>query len=133
MLAQVLNIVPHGVVESGQIMLEIDETTGLISFSDSITVGFSIFSQVKNGTGEFKIDPKMLLSANVKPGVSISVQNVTIEVPANSSEGTVAYSNGDDHLDGTVDLDLTGEYIVVDHLNLSGVVSGVTVQIELTK
>lgn len=130
MLNQTLKVVPHGLIESGQVVINADEKTGLIDVAVAIVAGWGPFTQNEDDQEELKLDPSTLLSANVKPGMKMAIGPVTIEI-LSSKQAKVTYVKGDDQATGTVDIDLSGQYLKISHVNATGTISGQSVQLEL--
>lgn len=134
MIRQVLTVIPHGIIESGQVVLQADEKTGLLDLSESLLVGWSIFSKTIQNAQELKIDPQILLSANIREGMKLQVGVVSIEIQSvmgNLAAAEISYSQGADHLSGLIDIDLSGQYWAVQHVLASGVIEGQSIELEL--
>jgi hypothetical protein len=131
MITQTLKIIPHGLIESGQIVIQANEKTGLIDVSESIVVGFGPFNKTIQGSKVLTVDPSVLLSENIKEGEVMDVGSVKIKIEKNA-KASIIYKNGEDILSGMADLDLSGKFVKIAHANLTGQVQGESVQLEIS-
>lgn len=138
MISTVLNVVPHGVVQSGSATINIDEFTGVIDLSESIVVGWLFFTQTIANNRELKIDPDALLSSSIKVGLKLVIGQLTLTVE--SVLGTVANvslvaqdSDKWSGVSGSAALDLSQKYFELTHLQATGVVEGSNIELELVK
>jgi hypothetical protein len=135
-IAENLNVVPQGCIESGKVNIQVDESTGLITFSGSIIVGWAFLSQTLNQSSQAKIDPSNLLSASFHPGLKWQICGVTAMVQSikgSVASVQVAYVNGADSMVGYAYVDLSGQYIVLTSVLASGTVQGMSVTLELQR
>lgn len=130
MIRQILNVVEHGLIEEGQVIINADEKTGLIDASETVVVGLGPFATTQKASQELKLDPSLMLSKSIQPGMKWTVGPVKIEI-INKSQALIQFVQGDDHLSGKADLDLSGQYLKVLHVNAVGTVHGMDVQLEL--
>lgn len=130
MLNQTLKVVPHGLIQSGQVAISADEKTGLLDFNELIVAGWGPFTKNLANQGELKIDPSLLLSKNIKVGMKWTVGFVTIQIEK-ANQASVVYLNGEDSASGMADLDLSGDYLKIVHVNMTGTVEGQDIQLEL--
>lgn len=134
MIQNTLQVIPHGLIQSGTVILRVDETTGLIDFSDTLVVGWSIFTKTLQNQQSIKIDPNHLKSANIKVGMTMTIGAVKLEVLSVSqfqAEVSCTYKDDDNDFTGNVTLDLEEEYFSVMHLIATGVSSKNDIQLEL--
>lgn len=131
MIKQTFQVTPHGFIEGGQVVISADELTGLIDVSESVVEGIGPFSETQAGTQELKIPPNFLLCENLKIGLKLQIKDVAIQIEPNM-QASIIYQNGNDSLSGMADLDLSGKYVQVVHVNLTGMMKGYNVQIELS-
>lgn len=126
-------VVPHGLIQSGSVALKIDEVTGLIDASETAVVGLPpFFSKTLSQHDDFKIDPTLLLSENVKPGLKLNFGPVALEV-ISATQAKVTFSQGDDTASGIAVLDLSGKYLHIVSLNATGTVEGFDLTLELNQ
>jgi|GEM_PF-4340931 len=131
MIKHTLKVVPHGYIQSGQAVITADEKTGIVDLSATEVVGIAFFSKTISQMKEFKlIDPNLLLSASIHPGMSLSVGGVSLDVQENGLVN-VKYANGADHLEGTAGLDLKGHFFEILFVHLTGQLDGYDVELEL--
>lgn len=135
MIKQVLNIVPHGLIQDGIVTFLIDENTGLIEVTSDIEAGVSIFSEHFTDDEKVKLDPTELLSAGIVDGLKVAIGPASLEfgsVTAGKSALAKVSVQGDDiGLKGFVLVDLGGKYISVGRLRVSGKIKGYDVDLEL--
>jgi len=132
MIKQTLKVVPHGLIQSGQVIITADEKSGIVDLSETVVAGIGFFNKTISAMKEFKlINPSLLLSSSIKPGMKLSVGGVTLEVQENNLVNVV-YVNGEDSLSGTAGLDLSGHYFEILFVHLNGKLDGYTVELELT-
>lgn len=134
MIQQELTVIPHGIIQSGSVLFKINESNGLIDFSDTFVVGWSIFTQTLRNQKTFKIDPSHLLSANIHLGLTMSIAALKLEVVSIDNEmATLAcsYKDDDNQFTGEATLDLAGQYFRLTHVEVSGVSNNSNVTLEL--
>lgn len=130
MIKQTFSVVPHGLIESGQVDFSADEKTGLIDFEETIVAGIGPFTTTDQHQGEFKIEPTLLLSTSIKPGMKMQVSFVEIYIK-DKTTATVSINAPDMQLSGEAELDLTGEYLFINGVVLNGSVKGQSITLEL--
>lgn len=129
-----LNVVPHGLIQSGFVNLDVDFKTGLIDFTDSIVVGWSIFTKTLQDHEVLKVDPSILLSKNIKVGLQLKfgdVDMVVVSVNAFQAEVALKYKDDKNDFNGTATLDIEEEHISLMHLMATGSADGTDVTLEL--
>jgi hypothetical protein len=128
-IKQTLTAVPQGIIQSGSVNVSADEITGLVDFNASVLAGVWVMSKTVAESDEIKIDPSLLLSVNLKPGLALKIGNTTINVGEDGA-CALAVNSPDMTLTGTAQLDLTGEYLYIEHIVLQGTVQANDVTLE---
>ncbi len=134
MISQILKVIPQGLVESGSVSLTVDTDTGLIDFNESIVGGIGPFTDTDAHSGELKIDPTLLLSKKILTGMKMSTGVATMyvsQIADGKATVNISLASPNIQMSGTAELDLSGEYIAIDHVLLTGTVSGDAVTLEL--
>lgn len=129
-MKQTFSVVPQGLIEGGQVDFSADEKTGMIDFEETIIAGIGPFTQTDSHQGEFKIEPSLLLSENIKPRMKWTVGVVTIFI-VDKTKATVSVNSPDMQMSGEAELDLSGEFIFINGVKLTGTAKGQSITLEL--
>lgn len=129
-MKQTFSVVPQGLIEGGQVDFSADEKTGMIDFEETIIAGIGPFTQTDHNTGEFKLEPSLLLSENIKPGMKWTVGVVTIYI-VDKTKATVSVNAPDMQMSGEAALDLSNEFIFINGVILKGNAKGQDITLEL--
>lgn len=129
-MKQTFSVVPQGLIEGGQVDFSADEKTGMIDFEETIIAGIGPFTQTDSHSGEFKLDPSLLLSENIKPGMKWTVGVVTIYI-VDKTKATVSVNSPDMQMSGEAELDLSDRYIFINGVILKGTAKGQDITLEL--
>lgn len=135
-LQQNFNVVPHGLIQEGSVSISADTETGAISEQSKVRVGLGFFAKEFASEDHLKIDPKYLRSANIKEGMSLLFGPVTIKVTGVESKralASVLVQNEVVNLRGEAVINLTEEFIYLDHVKADGTARGVPAQAELVR
>lgn len=120
MINQVLTVKPGGVFASGSISFFLDPATGVINYNASV---LDIMGGNHALNGALKFDPKLLLSASVKPGEVFKTASFGAEVKSiNGKVAQISISGADGSSIGQAVVLLNQEYIWIQSamVQLSG-------------
>ena len=135
MINQNFTVVPQGLIESGTVSLQIDTATGEVGLQYDIKAGVLMFSKDVAGSQSLVLDPTLLLSQNIKPGLSMTVGGVYLTfsgvVPGVSASAAIKVMSSDVTANGNAQLDLSGQYIKILGLTMSGTADGEPVTVVL--
>jgi hypothetical protein len=130
-----LTIKPNGMISGGHLEYSVNDQTGVIKFTGEITVHMLFFSKTFPLNGQVQVDPHLILSAQVKPGLSYHSGPVKIDVISlhdhNKAVANVSIKNDTVDAGGGITLDLSAKDISIVSGNLSGTVQGHNVQLQL--
>ncbi len=125
MLSQKFNVVPQGIIKSGQVEYTVDETTGAIVAKEDIVAGVAFFTKELAEIENAKMDPSLLLSSALKKGMKLQMGSVSLEVINVSKvvatlEITINDKVNNIRGDGPAHLDLTHKYWSILDLKITG-------------
>lgn len=110
--------------------------TGEINEVLSIKVGLGVLAKKFDSSDMVKVDPNLLRTANMKENMSLLFGPVTIkitEVLNQRALATVLVQNAVVNVRGVVTINLTEEFISIDHVKAEGTARGVPVSAELVR
>lgn len=130
--AQSFKILPNGLVRGGRATYVIDLGTGNVYYSADIKVGFF----TKSTHGVFQCELSLLRSSSVVEGAVIKIGSVTFKILSVAQEARVALVRmtvDSGSIEGSVRMDLSGEYVRVTALDGTASAWGMTLTIQATE
>jgi len=136
-ITQKFNVVPQGYIQKGSVGFSANTVTGEITADEDILAGVFIFTKTIQESGSYKIDPSMLLSANIKIGMKLVAGPLSVTVISVVNNVATLHVVIDDAADeiqmtGSAHLDLESEYWEITDVVVTGQADGygVTIQLE---
>lgn len=106
-------IIPSGRVTGGQANYEFDQDQGLIKYQAEISAKVGFIPMHKSASGEYSIDPELLLSVNIVEGRKIEIGECLLEVlKVRNTIADVSIKVGDT-IEGTGRIDTSEQYVVL--------------------
>lgn len=131
MIKQSFTVIPHDLIESGNLNLSLDTTSGQVDLVGLVVAGEGWFHKNLNINLGIPFKPAFFESKNLVNGLSVQINNAHVSI-RDQKTALISYTqNEDNFLTGTAQLDLTGEFLRFGTIDLNGKLSGYTVHIEL--
>jgi hypothetical protein len=118
-------------IDGGSLQYNADTDTGIITYAYDISGHlFHVVPLHFSGSGNYKVDPKLLVSANHKVGDSFQLGPISMTIKSIVGGKAVcdaSMNSGDVVQTGQVVFDVSGQFIQLLQLNVGGTVKGFSV------
>jgi len=133
---QALVIESTGLVRGGNITISADTESGSVNYNGTVTVGSWLFHKVMPFSGSYKLDPQYLQSATYVPEKTLEIDGFSGEVVSvlnKMADLDLIFVKNDIDVKGTAILDISGQYINITSVDMSGRAQGLQGHVVLTK
>jgi len=128
-----LKIFKNGAIQGGEANWNYDESLKAIHFSGWVKIKFGPFKKSVNFDNHYHVERENLLSANVKQGMVIDLENGgKLEVLSVAAGRALAQITSSEY-SGIIEFDITGELIDPIKVNLKANYSGIKLTIHAEK
>lgn len=126
-------VIPHDNITGGNFQYNLDTDTGDVSYTYDIEGSIFFVPISYKGQGSVKVDPKLLVSANLKIGQEIvfGIFSLTVKSVSNGKATCdIKVVNSDISESGEALLDVSGQFVDLLTISANGTVKGFNEQIE---
>jgi hypothetical protein len=138
-MKQQVNVVPHGLMESGFVSLLTDPTkpTSNVTYTERLVGGIGPFTSTDSNDGALSLDPALLNCKSLIEKIKAAGGSLSLDVGSSatiilSEDGIAQVSINlpavNTVMNGVATLDLSGDEPVIEHIVLTGTLKGYSSQ-----